>query len=283
MATLPATTEVATPMAIDWDGIFSNSINQVFAFVPNLVVFLVILFVGWLIAKAVSKFLGIVLERVGFTTLLSKAGADNALASASINPVDIITKLAYYFILLIALQLALSAFGPSNPVSAIVDDIIAWLPKAFVAIVIVVVAAAVANAVRDIMSAALGGLSYGALLAKIVGGFIIALGVIAALNQVGIGLSVTLPVLITVLATIGGILVVGVGGGLISPMRSRWESWLGQIEADTRSARPTATSRPTAGATSGATAQASYSAPPPQHSAEAPPPPAPPAGPTSSY
>lgn len=48
-------------------------------------------------------------------------------------------------------------------------------------------------------------------------------------------LSVTLPVLITVLATIGGILVVGVGGGLIGPMRSRWERWLGQLETETRS------------------------------------------------
>lgn len=38
--------------------------------------------------------------------------------------------------------------------------------------------------------------------------------------------------LITVLATVGGILVVGVGGGLIGPMRSRWEGWLNQISAD---------------------------------------------------
>ena len=60
---------------------------------------------------------------------------------------------------------------------------------------------------------------------------------IAALNQVGIGLSVTLPVLIAVLATVGGILVVGVGGGLIGPMRQRWEGWLGQLEEDTRRVR----------------------------------------------
>jgi hypothetical protein len=35
-----------------------------------------------------------------------------------------------------------------------------------------------------------------------------------------------------VLATAGGILVVGVGGGLIRPMQQRWEGWLGRAEAE---------------------------------------------------
>ncbi|GAB4009804.1 mechanosensitive ion channel family protein [Nocardioides ultimimeridianus] len=228
------TTPSLAPLSIDWSGIFSDNLKNVINFVPKLIVFLVVLFIGWLIAKAVAKGLGLLLQRVGFTRLLAKAGADQALASAQIKPIDLITKLVYYFVLLIALQLALSAFGPTNPVSAIVNDIVNWLPKALVAIVIVVIAGAVANAVRDLLSASLGGVSYGGLLARIAAIFIIALGVIAALNQVGIGLSVTLPVLIAVLGTIGGILVVGVGGGLIVPMRSRWETWLDQLAADTK-------------------------------------------------
>ena len=55
----------------------------------------------------------------------------------------------------------LSAFGDQNPVSQIVNDIVTWLPKGFVANVIIIVAAAVANAVKDVMGAALSGLSYG--------------------------------------------------------------------------------------------------------------------------
>lgn len=112
------------------------------SFVPKLLIFLAVLLIGWIIAKAVSKFLGIILEKSGFTRLLDRAGADDVLANASIDPVGLITKLAYYLILLIALQLALTAFGPSNPVSA------------------------VANAVKDILTASLGGVSYGPLLAR---------------------------------------------------------------------------------------------------------------------
>ncbi|WP_206050921.1 mechanosensitive ion channel family protein [Nocardioides speluncae] len=228
---------MSQPMAIDWEGGLDDAWTSVASFVPKLLVFLVVLFVAWIVAKFVAKAVGMILERVGFTKLLDKAGADDVLRNAQIKPISLITKLVYYFVLLIGLQLALSAFGPTNPVSKIVNDIVAWLPKALVAIVIVVVAAAVANAVKDILGATLGGLSYGGLLTKIVGGFIVALGVIAALNQVGVGLSVTLPVLIAVLATIGGILVVGVGGGLIFPMRQRWDGWLNQLEQDTRAAR----------------------------------------------
>jgi hypothetical protein len=48
---------------------------------------------------------------------------------------------------------------------------------------------------------------------------------------------VTMPVLITVLATVGGIAVVGLGGGLIVPMRQRWERWLVSAEREGMRAR----------------------------------------------
>lgn len=227
-----------TAQAVDWTGGLDDAWTSIAAFVPKLLVFLVILFIGWLVAKAISKALQLLMDKLGFGRLLARAGVDRW-GGSQLDVGGLIVKLVYYFILLIALQLALSAFGDQNPVSQIVNDIVAWLPRAFVAIVIIIVAAAVANAVKDIMGAALSGLSYGRLLTRIVGVFIIALGVIAALNQVGIGLSVTLPVLIAVLATVGGILVVGVGGGLIGPMRQRWEGWLSQVENDTRSFRST--------------------------------------------
>jgi hypothetical protein len=274
-----------TARAIEWQGGIENAWSSIADFVPKLLIFLVVLLIGWLIAKAVSKGLQLLLDKLGFDRLLDKAGI-NRFTGPSFDPATIIVKLVYYFILLIALQLALSAFGDQNPVSQIVNDIVTWLPKAFVAIVIIIVAAAVANAVKDIMGAALSGLSYGGLLTKIVGIFIIALGVIAALNQVGIGLSVTLPVLIAVLATVGGILVVGVGGGLIGPMRQRWEGWLGQLEEDTRRVRESSGTATGSGhaatdAGYGATGEPYTQVPP--ASGATPPPPADPGGTTQQF
>jgi hypothetical protein len=67
--------------------------------------------------------------------------------------------------------------------------------------------------------------------------FVIALGVIAALNQIGVATAVTTPVLIAVLATVGGVIVVGMGGGMIRPMQRRWERWLDRAEQDFPNAR----------------------------------------------
>lgn len=208
-----------------------DALRSVLLFLPKALAFVAILVVGWLVAKAVLKIVDKVLERVGFDRAVERGGIRRALARSRYDASDIVAKLAYYGVLLVTLQIAFGIWGP-NPISDLIAGVIAWLPRAFVAIVIVVVAAAIANAVRDIVSGALGGLSYGRILATIASVFILGLGVIAALNQIGVATTITTPVLVTVLATVGGILVVGVGGGLVRPMQSRWESWLARAEQE---------------------------------------------------
>jgi hypothetical protein len=205
----------------------------VLLFLPKALAFVAILVVGWLVAKAVRKLVDKLLERVGFDRAVERGGIKTALARSRYDASDIVAKLAYFAVLLLTLYLAFGIWGP-NPISDLIASVIAWLPKAFVAIVIVVVAAAIARAVKDIISSALGGLSYGRILANIASAFILGLGVIAALNQIGVATTVTTPVLVAVLATIGGILIVGVGGGLVRPMQSRWESWLNRAEEESR-------------------------------------------------
>jgi hypothetical protein len=129
------------------------------------------------------------------------------------------------------LQLAFGVFGP-NPISDLLEDVIRFLPSLIVAIVILVVASAIAAAVKTLIEGSLGGLSYGKTVANIAAGFILFLGIVAALNQVGVATTVTTPVLITILATIGGVIVVGVGGGLIKPMQHRWEGYLSKAEIE---------------------------------------------------
>ncbi len=84
---------------------------------------------------------------------------------------------------------------------------------------------------------AMSGLSYGRALATAAQAVIIGLGVIAALNQIGVATTVTTPVLIAVLATIGAILAIGVGGGLMRPMQQRWDRWLNRAEEEMPNAK----------------------------------------------
>ncbi|WP_341720245.1 hypothetical protein QQG74_11265 [Micromonospora sp. FIMYZ51] len=210
--------------------------RSVLLFVPRAIAFIAILVIGWLIARAVLKIVDTVLERVGFDRAVERGGIKRALERTKYDASDILAKLAYYAVLLFTLQFAFGVWGP-NAISNLIAGVVAWLPRAFVAIVIVVIAFAIANAVRDLVSGALGGLSYGKVLADLTAFFIIALGVIAALNQVGIATTVTTPVLVAVLATVAGILIVGVGGGLVRPMQNRWEGWLHRIAEESRAVR----------------------------------------------
>lgn len=206
------------------DGV-GDMIRSVLLFLPKALAFIVILLIGWLIAKAVRKVVDKVLERVGFDRLVERGGIKTALAHSKYDASDIVAKLVYYAILLFTLQLAFGIWGP-NPISALITGVVAWLPQAFVAIIIIVVASAIARGVKDLITGALGGLSYGRLLANIASVFILGLGIIAALNQIGVATTVTTPILITVLAIIGGVIIIGVGGGLVKPMQTRWENWL---------------------------------------------------------
>ncbi|WP_081916128.1 mechanosensitive ion channel family protein [Saccharothrix sp. NRRL B-16314] len=213
-----------------------DALRNVVTFLPKLVGFLVVLLIGWIIARVLRSAVNKVLERLHFDRAVQRGGIGDALARSKFDASGLVAQIVYYAVLLIALQVAFGVFG-SNPVSDLLNQIVAWLPRAIVAIVIIVVAAAVARAVGDIISRALGGLSYGPTLGKIASWFIIALGVIAALNQIGVATTVTTPILITILATIGGIAVIGVGGGLIKPMQQRWEGWLTKAEAEAPQAK----------------------------------------------
>ena len=208
-----------------------DGLSLVVTFVPKLLLFLVILLIGWLIAKAVRKGVNALLERLGFDRAVERGGVGRALSSSKYDASDLVATLIYYILVLITLQIAFGVFG-DNPISDLLAGIVAFLPQLVVAIIIVVIATAIASAVRDLITGALGGLSYGRILATVTYVFLIGLGVIAALSQIGIAVAVTLPVLITVLATVAGILIVGVGGGLVGPMRHRWERILDHAEQE---------------------------------------------------
>jgi hypothetical protein len=203
-------------------------------FVPKLVAFAVILLIGWLLAKALAKGADLLLTRSGFPRLIERAGLGGMLVRARVDIAGLVVRLVYYFVLLIVLQLAFGVFGSTNAVSLLINDIIGYLPRIVVAILLLVVAGAIARAVREVVLATLGGRLLAPLAGAVVYWFLLGLGIVAALNQLGIATSVTLPILITVLATIGGILVVGVGGGLIRPMQERWQRWLGSVEDQVR-------------------------------------------------
>jgi Conserved TM helix len=221
--------------AVDVGQSFQGLLNTVIHSLPKILVFLVVLVAGWIIATVIMRLIQAILHRAHFDRFAERGVVGSALSRGNYDASSLVAKIIYYAVLLITLQIAFGVFG-TNPVSTMLDAIVGWLPKAAVAIILVVIASAIAKVVKDLVSAALGGLSYGRFIAAAASIAIIALGVIAALDQIGIAAAVTQAVLITVLATIGAILAIGVGGGMIRPMQERWERMLSAAERETNSA-----------------------------------------------
>ncbi|WP_328838068.1 mechanosensitive ion channel family protein [Streptomyces europaeiscabiei] len=227
---------LSVDVSVDFTQGLNDAWSKVAQFVPQLLAFLVILVVGWFVSKLIARVLDRVLRKVGSERLSERAGTSRLLQDSSYDLTGILRRIVYYALMLLTLQFALGVFG-TNPVSTMINGIVAWLPRALVAVVLVVVAMAIANAVRGIVGGALASVSYGRTLATAVWACVVGLGVIAALGQAGIAQDVTQPVLYAALGTGAGILVVGVGGGLIGPMRQRWERMLTTVERETVQAR----------------------------------------------
>lgn len=197
---------------------FGDTLTRV---LPQVLLFLIILIAGYFIAKAVSGLVAKLLERVGFDRAVERGGVKQALAKSQYDPSDILAKLVFYGLMLLVLQLAFGLFGP-NPVSELIQGIIAYLPQLFVAILIVVIAAAVAAAVKEIVQASLGGLSYGNALAFVASGAILVIGAFAALDQLGVAPTIVDTLFTGIVVAIAGVTIVAVGGGGISVMAEQW-------------------------------------------------------------
>ena len=222
---------MSAPLALDLEGPVTDGFRTVATFVPKLLGFLVILLVGYFIAKIISKVVDKALEKAGFDRAVEKGGIKKALAKSSYDASDIVAKLVFFAIFIPVLSMAFGVLG----IAALTQPLAAFMaliPKIIVAIVLVVIGAVIAGAAKSFITNALGGLSYGNALGTAAAVLIMFGFVKSALDQVGIATTVTTPLLYTVFAAVAGVIIVGVGGGLIKPMQNRWENMLNKADQE---------------------------------------------------
>jgi hypothetical protein len=211
--------------------------SNIAEFLPKLVGFLLILIIGYFIAKAITKVLGKVLERVGFDRAVQRGGVGKALERSKYDASSLLAQVVFYALMLFVLQLAFGVFGP-NPVSNLIHGVIAYLPNVFVAIVIIVVGGAVAAAVKEIVEASIGGLSYGRGLAFGAATAILVIAIFGALDQLNVAPAIVTGLFYALLAIIvgsaveaGNIRTEARGSG--DRIRARAESRMGEVRGET--------------------------------------------------
>jgi hypothetical protein len=219
--------------SVDYESSVNDALSSVATFVPKLLGFLVILLLGYVIAKVLAKVANKVLERVGFDDAVERGGVKKALEKSQYDASDIVAKIVFFAVFIPFLSAGIGVLGIAA-LQQPLADFIALLPKIVVAIVLIVIGGAISGAVKKLVQDSLGGLSYGAALANGAAVFILLGFVKAALDEVGIATTVTTPILYALLATAAGIAIVGVGGGLIEPMRTRLDTALNTAAQETQ-------------------------------------------------
>ena len=167
----------------------ANALNLLLEFIPKLVGFLVILLVGWIIATLVSKGVTFLLRKVGFDRLGQRIGLQRFEQNMGVHmdAAGILGAVVYWFLFLIFLIPAADALGIPT-VSNILNELVAYIPNVFVAILVLFLGALAATVVADLVrgataSARMGNPNLYANIARIA---IIGFAVIVALEQLKI-------------------------------------------------------------------------------------------------
>lgn len=225
--------------AIDIERGLEDAWENVATFVPKLLGFFLILLIGWFICKALAKLVNGLLERVGFDRWVERGALKTALDKSEFDASDVLATIVFWGAFLFVLQLAFGIFG-ENPISDLLAGLIAYLPKVFVAVLILVITAALAKVVSELLEAMLGSTSSGSVIAKGAGVAILVVGIFAALNQLEIAPEIVNGLFYAVLAVIVGSAIVAFGGGGIPVARQYLQRWSIRAEEVSRDVKQNA-------------------------------------------
>ena len=197
--------------------IFYDLLRQFLAVLPSLTGALLILLIGWLIAKSLSRLIKKLLSRSGVDALAERLNRIEIVEKARIRivPSVLLAKVIYYVLMLVIALAATDVLG-IEAVSNLMADIIAYVPNLLTAFLLLFVGLLFADFVKGIVFSATKsiGIPSAGLIANFIFYFILISVAMSALGQAGIDtefLRANLTILIA-----GGVLAFALGYGLAS-------------------------------------------------------------------
>src|ERR687896_709289 len=134
-----------------------NALSTFLSYLPQLIGAIVILIIGYSGARVRQAVVGRVVQAVGFDGWMEKGGIKQFFDRAETNqtPHSILGQLVFWFVFIIALTMAADALGIPQ-VSAVLAQLIAYIPNIIAAILILILAALLANFISGIVRGATG-------------------------------------------------------------------------------------------------------------------------------
>jgi len=194
--------------------------DNIVAFAPKLAGALVILLIGWILARIIRTVLTRGLKRLGFDKLLERAGLADTLKNAGFSASQVVANILYWIALMIVFLVASEALQVDR-LTDLISDLVSYLPLVAVAIVILVVTAAIGAFLGDLVRP-WAEREQVAWLAPAVRFSVIGFGIIAALNTLNVAEDIVNTLFIAVVATIGVSIAVAAGIGGIDRAKAFW-------------------------------------------------------------
>lgn len=193
-----------------------ETLHQIAAFLPRLLLAIFVLVIGWLVARAVRFAIVKALRALNFNIVTEKAGIDHFLqqGGADIDTIRVLGSLFYWLVILAALMIAFNSLDLAY-VTDLIGRIVLFVPRVMVSVVILVfgayfarfVGAALASYLRNV------GVTEAGLMGRLALYAIMAFVIMIALDQIGLGDVIRQTFLIIVAAVALGLaLAFGLGG-----------------------------------------------------------------------
>ena len=144
---------------IEWENLIVEPIRQmltrILAYLPVLLGALIILIVGWVVARAVRRIVDGLLKVVRFDALADKAGISQVLEKGDlkISAREVVSSLVYWLIMIMVLVMTVDALGLPKA-SDVLASLFAYVPNVIAALLVLVVAMFLASFVSGIVHTA---------------------------------------------------------------------------------------------------------------------------------
>ena len=233
------------PFAVQVGDSLQQSFDKFFAFLPNLLGFVVILVIGYIVARVVKGILTKVLDSAGLDKALhsGQTGQYVERFSPGASPSKLVGQIAFWFLFLGAVSLAVSALK-IPALTTFVTAIYGYLPNVIAAVLIFVIAGAIAGAVAGLVAKVMGDTPTGKVVRAVAPTLILAIATFMVLDQLRIApqiVTITYAGLIGMLA-LAGALAFGLGGRdvaaqMLGQAYSAGQQSAGQVKQDVQTGR----------------------------------------------
>src|ERR671911_641733 len=187
-----------------------NALDRFLEYIPQLIGAIVILVIGYIVARVLKAVVARVLQAIGFDGWMERGGIKQFFDRAQTRetPATVLGTLVFWLVFIIAITMAADALG-IRQVSAVLGQLIAYIPSIIAAILILILAALLANFLSGIVRGATGS----DLLASIARYAIIVYAAFAALTELGIAVQLTAPTFLIVLGAVALAAAIAFGWG----------------------------------------------------------------------